>query len=602
MLNLAASLALLQRLPIQSNIEGQEGVLVPFRLKYNQLLVVKKIQDRIDAGHPFPFWMIFCKARRVGVSSLVEGLLTCKGGSAPNSQSLIVAHLTGTSEALFRVPTNLVKAWPFTLPPPLKTKITFPHPAGDSIITIATADTVVGGRGGTLTDLHLSEAAYFPVGGGSFTSLMPSVIRNRSSICVVESTANGKQGQGQAFYELWMDSVEGRTEFMPIFLSWLDDVGCRRPASEVRDGVAGLQDDDERDILSKLGCPDKCGRCANCDLALQCIAWRRWAIPNLCQGYVEVFHQEFPTTADESFISTGNPAFTREELRNGRERLCDPVSIGRLDQVGGAKPIRINFTPSDSSPLLIWRHPEYGRHYYIGADAARGAKRGDYAAAVGICGETGEQVFRYMARIDPIQLATTLHLLGNYYNRALVAIELTGNLGLWAQKNLRDHYNYPHLYRWKGRDDRSPLNGPTIGSSIGWETNIRTRKLLLIAMRAALTHKTITLHDEILLTQMEAAELDNDRWVVDNRTHDDVLIATMIAWIAKEQWHTDMAAQTAKQLPTEGGKPTHESDLAEVRGSQPTVALMAYSHWKRIQDYNRLGHFPITPQDRLKDV
>lgn len=341
MLNLHAAALFLSRLPIKDRDSSR---MVPFLLNPNQQIVMAKLQKRIEASHPLPLWMICCKARRVGFSSLADGLITLNQAEKPNGKGLIVAHLSSTSEALFSVPKNLYKAFPFIQPDPLSTVLKFPHPEGDSQLSIATAGTVVGGRGMTLSDLHLSEAAYFP-GVGAFTSLISAVSRTPENMVAVESTANGKTGTGQAFFDLWNDAVREANEFLAIFLSWTDDPTCRRSAEEV---IADCPiDEDEKDLIALLGCPDFCGRCAQCHKALECAAWRRWAINNLCQGYAETFRQEYPTTAEEAFIVSSNPAFAREELRQARKDIREPIAEGRLELANSNEP-----PPSTSAPEL----------------------------------------------------------------------------------------------------------------------------------------------------------------------------------------------------------------------------------------------------------
>lgn len=592
MLDLDRATLLLSRLPI---IDRESGQLFNFELRYNQWLLKEKLKAH-QAKIGGKLRGVSVKARRVGVSSAIDGWGTCHIAATSNARAKIVACLADTSKELFDVPTNLVKSWPFPLPEPLATKITYPHASGDSIMTIMTAQTAIAGRGGRCTFLHLSEAAFFPIGGGAFTSLFNSVPDDPDTTIFVESTAYGKVGIGQAFYEFWEAAQRGDTEFCAIFLTWLDDPHCRRAPEGIKFADCN---EDEKDIISLVACRDKCEGCVKCYKALSCIAWRRWAIPNLCQGKVDKFRQEYPITAEEAFYASTAQAYEREELRYAREcvnNAPEPL-IGRLTQEldGYGNPLKgkATFVPDPRSPLTIWSLPQPTYSYYLGADCARGLANTDdariregkdYAALALYCGQTGEQCLRYSAKIGPEPLAALIFVICSYYNNALAAIELTGNLGLWAQSVLRDRYKYRNFYRWKGRDDRMP-DGYSISKSIGFEMNSRTRPLILEMFRGGLQSKRLIPRDPLLLQQMESTEMSAGKWEVPERVHDDIMVSNMVAWTCKEQWYKGLSAPASKLLlgeETSLEKDEMESAKAAVRSAKGDVEQQIAAHWARM--------------------
>jgi len=416
MLDLDRATALLKRLPI---IDRESGQLFNFEFRYNQYLLKEKLKAH-QAKIGGKIRGVSVKARRVGVSSAIDGFGTCHMAQVPNARVKIVACLADTSKELFDVPTNLIKAWPFSVPEPLTSKIVYPHDDGESIMTIMTAQTAIAGRGGRCTFLHLSEAAFFPLGAGAFTSLFNSVPDDPDTGIFVESTAYGKVGIGEAFYEFWQASSRGDTEFVTVFLTWLDDPHCRRKPDFL---TSDISNDDEKDILSLVCCSVQCGRCTKCYKALSCIAWRRWAIPNLCKGKLDIFRQEYPITAEEAFFASTAQAFERSELRYAREcvSIAPEPLIGRITQEldGYGSPIKgkAKLIPDTRSPLSVWVLPEPGYEYFIGVDCARGIintddariREGkDYAAISAYCGQTGEQCLRYSAKIGPEPLAALI--------------------------------------------------------------------------------------------------------------------------------------------------------------------------------------------------
>jgi hypothetical protein len=584
MINLDAAATLLSSLQIP---DYESQAMVNFRFKPSQITLLNRFKKQQQSGKPVR--AIICKSRRFGGSSLVDGLALTHCIGEENVNALIVAHRKDSAEALFRVPLTLIKglsAAGYDIPEPTQKKITFPHPGGDSSLSIATAGDVLGGRGAAFSFLHLSEAAGYQ-GKAPFTSLLSTVADHRSTFLVVESTANKKIGPGQAFYEMWCDAVYGKSEYDAIFIGFIDDILCRRDALEAKDAPAN---DEEKDIIALVACSDNCGRCEKCHKALECVAWRRWAVINKCQGDADLFMQEFPYTWEQAFITPQNPAFTRDELRVARSMIREPIAIGRLER--DVSPARdpgrpIILIPDDRSPLHIWKYPEERHHYYIGADAARGQDNKDYAAAFVWEGETGETCARYASRINPESLAELLNFLGIYYMKAMLAVELTGNLGLWCQKVLRDSYQYPNLYRWKGRDDRQPV-GYVVRTSIGWETTARTRPMLLDAMRTAIRFGRCKLYDAATLSQMESAEMIEGKWIV-RVGHDDLMMSAMIGWLTGEQWHT-AGMSSSKVLDIEASVPSKSDDDRKViKDADADVQGMVRKHWSRIMAYNRYG-------------
>lgn len=527
MLNPSQAESFLSRLPIRHR---DTGINVPFRFNPNQRILQRHAQSLYDQGKPL--WIILLKSRRVGGSAWSEGMLTCHCLSKPQAEALIVAHQFNSSKALFSIPKGLVAGLPFKIPLNKQHEIEFPHPEGVSTLRIATAGSVTSGRGLTLSALHLSEAAHYP-GEGSFLSLIPAVSHDPSTILIIESTANGKIGPGESFYNYWVAAEEGRNQFLPVFLCWLDDPACFRHPDEITKGEP--LDADEKELMRVM-------KQRGDHSAIQMkgrLAWRRWAIETQAQGSLQYFNQEYPTTPEEAFISTGEPAFEKVELAYARSTVRKPMLQGTFQRDQMGNPI---FEPGEGN-WRIWGDAVKGDHYYVGVDCARGEEMGegghmratgDFASACVWCGETGEQVASLVARIGPESMADELDKVGRYYNKAMLAVELTGNLGLWTQARLRDKYNYTNLYHWKGKDDK--VKGMERSKSLGWETTGRTRDLIFSAFRTALREERTTVRANSLLIQMEnSMRKDGMRWDV-MAGHDDELIAAMIGWIALEQW------------------------------------------------------------------
>lgn len=242
-------------------------------------------------------------------------------------------------------------------------------------------------------------------------------------------------------------------------------------------------------------------------------------------------------TAEVAFVATGDPAFPKEELGYALTTKKPPEWTGRMVRIGS----NVDFEKSSKGELLLWEKPKKKCFYYIGGDAAAGYETGDFAALVGWNGTTGEQAFRLSGHLHPEELADEADKLGRYFNQAMVNIELTGNLGRWAQKLLRDRYMYPNIYVWKGKDDRRP-DKQKGSSAHGWETTQATRGLMFDAFREALRAGRrgipggIEIYDEELVRQMDICTFrEGLRWDVE-KGHDDILVASMLCVVTMAQY------------------------------------------------------------------
>jgi hypothetical protein len=394
-LDLRRAVTFLERLPIRDRYSRR---LIPFQLKHSQRKIVAAMQKCQDRHRPVR--VIILKARRIGGSAITDGLGICHCAGSEAALALVVAHLYKSSKGLMEVPTNLVnKALPGKLKlselinaSVTKHEITFPRDTGDSVLSLATAGSVsgAGGRALAFTFLHLSEAAYFP-GLQPFTSLLPTVPYDPSTFVVIESTANGRVGPGASFYDYWQNAVSGQNDFEPIFVPWHDDPTYVRNPEDAADAPA---DEYERWLMREF-------RCSKAQ-----IAWWRATLETECKGVLTIMQQEYPASADEAFVVSGDPAFEREELEYARSLLIDPVLVGDIKCAEGTitNPF---FEKYGSGDWLIYHLPVAGHRYFAGVDAARGMQieegetepspEGDFAAAIIWDGDTGDLVAR-MAR------------------------------------------------------------------------------------------------------------------------------------------------------------------------------------------------------------
>jgi hypothetical protein len=523
---------------------------VPLTPKPAQIALDAKLEAQRQAGHPQR--AIVLKARQVGISTWVQAKLLQKTTQRANRNALVVAHDRDTGAKLYLIGERMYQTLPEEVKPEIRAhgRARFLHfgergadawMAGslwpDSTYFVDTAGEFQAGRGATYHDVHASEFAFWGQALTKHTGLMQTVPDTPESLVVIESTANGHN----LFHDLWLDAEQGRSEYVPFFWPWWrEDAYERRFLSDgeyedFRVGEHELFGEDEPGLMELLGreLPDLTQR--------ECLAklnWRRWAIPNKCAGKLEVFHQEYPGTPEEAFLSTGARVFDGNTVRKvllDVESLWDPRvpsdqhpgpelgliratdSVTRAARVGRVDvPTEPEFVPRSKLNMLeqadwrFWLSVQNGkliippdRPYVVGADVSGGlpeSGEGDpaYHTIEVIDHLTKVQVAEYRSRVDPDLFAEHLYLTALHFNSAWLAIEITGGWGLPIARKLWHDYRYPFLFMRKKVEQRTDREV----DRLGWDTNRQTKPILLAGGQELLREDTHGLRSRRVLQEM----------------------------------------------------------------------------------------------------
>lgn len=508
---------------------------VPLDLNPPQQLIRDRLQARSAAGRPM--WAIILKGRRCGSSTYSEAIVTAHCIAFANARAMTIAHKGKNAKELFETARGFHQQFAGSIGQEFDHNVHelfFPHDDGISKHTLATAGTVEGGRGLMLSALLASECAFYENAQAVFTALESTVNPDPSTLMIYESTANGQVGDGQPFYEKWLEAQRGENDLEPIFISWLIDPGDTGRAVGYPGEVYGQPpyDADEKELIDGYGAtPEQ-------------IAFRRWAIPNRCQSSPETFLQEYPHCPEVAFLTSGDPAFTADEFRMVERSVNSPknrrIFVGHIDSNRDGE-IVLREGRGGVGSLQLWERPRQGHFYYIGGDAARGllspdgTQRGDFSAAVGLNGSTGRQAFTYEAKIPVKDFAFQLNLLGHYFNKAKLNVEQTGGDGYYCTKELRDTYHYPNLMYWRSNDDKK-RRSVTENPALMWQTTYKSRQRLIVLVREAIRTGEFMIFCKTVLNQMHNAMRDDmgNNWQI-VRGHDDVFMAMALAVVCWQE-------------------------------------------------------------------
>lgn len=527
---------LMERLPVRT----PRRAIVPMRFNQAQDFIHRSVAPDLDAGRPIR--RIVLKARRLGMSSWIENFLTCLCVMQNFTQAMVVAHEAPATARIWEMSKRFVEGSPLRAIGRITGhKIEFRA----STIELATAGSPNATRGHDLTACHLSEVAFWK-DATAMLAILQCLPREEDvfSAAFIESTANGMVDDGALFYEEWLKAVQGDGSFVPIFLPWHTFPQYTSANMRPMDDL----ESDEAQLRTDLG------------LTWGQLRWRRRVIVDECQDDAEKFNQEYPATPEMAFIMSGQPYFSARDLL-----WLEPwVQRGRRGKLVEERE-RVTFKEDAEGRYVIFRPPEPGHEYVIGADSAMGHDDASHSrsAAEVVDMDTLEQVAEYEAPSPPHLFARDLALLGRAYNEALLFPEVQSSGGGGGRElivYLRDQYNYPSIGGWKGANDRIRAYNPVL---YGWETNSRTKPQMIARMREVMDERSALIHSRALLTQLRTFGEKDSGAIEALAGHDDLLMAWGIALMGRFQNHIPRSsqAQIALQFPFDQLHLQHQEEI-----------------------------------------
>lgn len=508
-------------------IRTKDGLITNLILNPPQLRLYEAIKKQWEEGRPVR--IIILKARQMGFSTLTEAILFWLTITAKNVETMIVAHVEEATANLFRMAQLFYNMLPDKLKPMQKAsnaqELVFDRPAKykgnreglNSRIRCATAGGHGVGRSATIRNLHLSEFAFWP-GNKTETlaGLMQAVPDKPGTVVIIESTANGFD----EFKQLWDDAeksqAEGGEGFIPIFFAWFEMPEYRRPVPQNFQRTK-----EEQELVDTFGL---------CDEQL---AWRRWCIKVNCGGSIELFHQEYPCTPDEAFVSTGHCVFDKPALVLRRKVVQSykwERGSFRIEKDVAGNIVDFKWEPSKDGAIRILKKPIKGVPYVLGGDTA-GTGSDKFVGQV-LDNRTGKQVAVLHHRYGERMYAEQMYCLGMYYNTALIGVET--NYSTYPEMVLEE-LGYPRLYVRERYDNYLKK---TV-DAFGFDTNASTRPVLIDTLKDVARDSLDTITDFDTLGEMLTFVYDDKfRAAADTGEHDDLVMALGIAHRIRHQQST----------------------------------------------------------------
>lgn len=497
-------------------VRNEAGLIVPMSFSDSQKHLWKYVAPKLDDHDRL--WFIVLKGRQVYATTFFQALTFMLTIERANVNSLVIAQDLDSATDIFTKAKTFYDYLPLPKMKPSKVKeLVFDLRGGSSRFKVVSAGIASKGRGTTQTCVHCSEVAFWQH-PEVLTGLFQAMPDLGDTLWVLESTANGIAGQGSLFYDQWKAAISGRSKLTPIFIPWF-----LMPKYRELPAVPADEWDEEEKLLVE----------AFAELGLDgaSLRWRRNTIETKLSGLLEMFHQEYPSTAEEAFISSGLPAFDPMGILRQQPNLSPAKARMTLNSGG-------KLTADRNGELFVWKEPIPGHQYAIGVDTSEGHKGGDYTCAQVIDMDDLEQVALVHGLLQPYEFSRLLNVIGRWYNTAIVNIECKST-GWAVQDYMMRVLNYPRFHPWKGKSDHYQTTPSRLW---GWDTNVYSRPLLIEAGRRALNKALLKVRDSATLDEIKLfSRQDNGKYEAETG-HDDRVLALLLALRTREENYSPIRA------------------------------------------------------------
>jgi hypothetical protein len=449
-------------------IVDKRGNVVPF--------ILNEAQDRFLGTLQENPWIYILKARQLGMTTVVASYLFWKALLTPNFKVGVLAHQIESAESIFEIYKRFYLYLPQFLKRPTERsnvrEIKFNH--GGSV-KVATANSE-GIRGTTLQALHCSEFAFWSDPDKTIASTNPTLGPN--AMIILETTANGMNDA----HRMWTSDENG---YKKIFFPWMEDAHYQKKKfrGQLHPKIKAYADE--------------------FDLSAPQANWLHETLQITCMGNWNTLLQEFPATADQAFITSGEKffdmVFPHSQAHQGYESYKDP------------------------SPYRV---------YSMGVDVASGSPSGDFSsfAVMDVTDKKSPKVCStFYQRMPPHEFSARVHQEAARFD-ALCVVE-SNSYGLAILEHLIGA-GYAYVFKRTQYDKM----GERFVEKIGFNTNVSTRPLMLSRLHEYIAKGWLHIHDERMKHEMNTF-IYNDRGkpVAQGKRHDDMIFAYALALMGMDQ-------------------------------------------------------------------
>ena len=504
---------------------------VPFFLNDVQHSFINLLNEKIkehNEGKLLYLRFLVLKGRQQGFTSVITAYQLANTLIKKNFTGFTLADTADNVRTIFQDKAKYIyNQLPETLKPTekynSKTEMFFEKLNSSWRINVA-SDQV--GRSRTINFFHGSEAAFWNCLISATQSSLGEAL-TKDSIQILESTANGfnefkdlwDSGEWiNCFYEWWKTpEYKDNFESQEIKNKFLNDIDIKTETEWIWERLNWLK--------YKIKLKDE----------------QLYWYYNKYKNYLnkDLIKQEYPCTADEAFLNSGNCVFNSELLMQRKVELQEqykktPYRQGFFKFRWNDEESKdfilnstIEFVDSPIGMIKIYEQPKSHGFYVLGGDTAGDGS--DFYAGTMIDNTTGKRCATLHGKVDADIYTWQMYCFGAYYNWAMEAIET--NFNIFPVIELK-RLKYPHQYKREEYDRISK----TYQEKFGWKTDRNTRPQI-VSEEQSFIKDHIDLFTDITMIE-EALSFVYDENMRPDATegkHDDMLFSDMIAQATRGQ-------------------------------------------------------------------
>lgn len=413
---------------------------VPFTLNRPQRHYLRAMENLRLQGAPID--IILCKARQWGGSTLTQlYMLWIQLVHKRNWNSVICGDIEKQSSIVAGMLAKVINNYPrwatggqrITTSPyqgAQKTRVISWSNCRYSLGSSQKPDSL---RSEDISMAHLTEVGLWKATAGRkpedlVQSIFGSIASGAYTMKILESTA---KGVGNFFHRTWLEAIEKRNNFTPVFIPWYSIDLYSKPIDQnhYNSFIESMNEYEKQ--LFDLGA------------TLEAIAWyrdKRRELPDEWRLF-----SEFPSTANEAFQSTGRRVFRISYVQNIRKNCVPPTFKGDIitthDNWQKEKErAQSQFVPAapgekcDENSLWVWLMPDNNEQhirdrYIVTVDVGGTSDKADFSCIVVadrmamLDGGIPEIAACWHGHIEHDKLAWKAVEIARAYHNALLVIE-----------------------------------------------------------------------------------------------------------------------------------------------------------------------------------
>lgn len=494
---------------------------VPFFLNEVQqsfLSDINKAKDEYREGKRLHLKFLILKGRQQGFTSFITAYQLANAIISKNFSGFTLADSGDNTNTIFEDKAKYIyNQLPDALKPTEKynNRREFHFEKLNSRWRVNTAGNKEVGRSKTINFFHGSEAAFWDSVDNIMTGLGEALTKD--SIQILETTANGLN----EYKDIWDGAEKGSNNWEPKFYEW-----WLTPEYRLKFEDKEREEQFKQDVENQISeFHTKLNFLRNYEgLDWDQLYWYfgKW------KDLRDKLPQEYPCTAEESFLASGRPRFDIPTLMEYLKH-CVPGEMGYLE--GHGKLLR--FVKDEKGNLEVWNPPITGKEYFIGVDVAKGKADGDYSCAP-VWDSDKNLVAMWHGHVDPDKLGNPILInLGNWYNEAMEAIE-ENNHGLSTINAMK--HDYWNLYKRMTHDKVTDEEK----QEIGWWTSNKTKPLMIDNLAKLIRERQIGCKSERMIKECIKYVVGEDGDTNASTGNDDTVTSSAIILLVMDAFVTEL--------------------------------------------------------------